>query len=327
MRRRDFFKAIAASAVAWPVVVRAQQAALPVVGFVNAASAQNYSRQVAAFVRGLGEAGYADGRNVTVEYRWAEGQNERLPTMLADLVHRGVAVIAATSTPAAVAAKAVATAIPIVFETGGNPIELGLVTSLSRPGGSITGVTQSSVEVAPKRLEFLHELLPTVRVMALLVDPTDATTAKTTASEVKAAADKFGLQLHVLNASRDTDFDGVFAKLMQSGAGGLVVAGGPFFVSHREQLAALALRHALPVAFQHREFAAAGGLLSYGADITEAYRLAGIYTGRVLKGDRPAELPVQQATKVELFINLKTAKTFGLKIPNTLIGRADEVIE
>ena len=325
MRRREFITLLGGAAISWPLTARAQQ--VPIVGFINAASAENYSRQLAAFLKGLGEAGYASGRNVAIEYRWADGQNDRLSAMLADLVHKQVAVIAATSTPAAVAAKSATTTIPIVFETGGNPVQLGLVTSLSRPGGNITGVTQSSVEVAPKRLELLHELLPAVRVMALLVDPTDVTTAKTTASEVLAAARTFGLQLHVLNASSERDLDEVFTKVNQLGAGGLVVAGGPFFVSHREQLAALAVRHAVPIAFQHREFAAAGGLLSYGSDITEAYRLTGIYTGRILKGDKPAELPVQQATKVELYINLKTAKALGLNVPNTLIGRADEVIE
>ncbi|MFZ3247483.1 MAG: ABC transporter substrate-binding protein, partial [Pseudolabrys sp.] len=216
---------------------------------------------------------------------------------------------------------------PIVFETGGNPIQIGLVTSLSRPGGNVTGVTSSNVEVTPKRLELLHELLPTVRVMALLVDPNDPITAKITVSEVLAAAHTFGLELHVLNASSESDINEVFAKLIQLGAGGLVVGGGAFFISHREQLAALSVRHAVPVAFEHREFTAAGGLLSYGSDIRESYRLTGIYTGRILKGDKPAELPVQQATKVELYINLKTAKTFGLNVPNTLIGRADEVIE
>ena len=327
MRRREFITLLGGAAAGWPLPARAQQAALPVVGFINAASAQNYSRQLAAFLKGLGEAGYTAGRNVAIEYRWADGHNDRLSAMLADLVHRQVAVIAATSTPAAVAAKSATTTVPIVFETGGNPIQLGLVNSLSRPGGNITGVTQSSVEVAPKRLELLHELLPAVRVIALLVDPTDPTTAKTTVNEVLAAARTFGLQLQVLNASSENDFDGVFTKLSQLGAGGLVVAGGPFFVSHREQLAALTVRHAMPVAFQHREFATAGGLLSYGSDITESYRLTGVYTGRILNGDRPAELPVQQATKVELFINLKTAKALGLNVPNTLIGRADEVIE
>jgi putative ABC transport system substrate-binding protein len=247
--------------------------------------------------------------------------------MADDLVRRQVAVIAATSTPAAVVAKAASTTIPIVFETGGNPVELGLVTSLSRPGGNVTGVTQSSVEVAPKRLELLHELLPTVRVMALLVDPTDSSTARTTVSEVVTAAHSFGLRLNVLHASSESGLEGVFAKLGQSGVGGLVVEGGPFFVSHREQLAAMALRHAVPVAFQHREFTAAGGLLSYGSDIVDSYRLTGIYTGRILKGDKPADLPVQQATKVELYINLKTAKTLGITVPLPLSGRADELIE
>jgi putative tryptophan/tyrosine transport system substrate-binding protein len=326
MRRRDFITVLGTTAAAWPLGARAQQR-LPVIGFVNAASARSYPRQLAAFLRGLDEAGYADGRNVAIEYRWADGQNNRLPTMLADLVQRQVAVIAATSTPAAVAAKAATATIPIVFETGGNPVELGLVTSLSQPGGNVTGVTQSSVEVAPKRLELLHELLPKVRVMALLVDPTDPTTAKATVSEVLAAAHSFGIELHVLNASSESDLDGVFAKLAQLKAGGLVVAGGPFFVSHREQLAALTVRNAMPVAFQHREFAAAGGLLSYGSDIAEAYRLTGIYVGRLLKGDNPAELPVQQATKVELYINLKTAKALGITVPLPLSGRADEVIE
>jgi putative tryptophan/tyrosine transport system substrate-binding protein len=326
MRRRDFITIIASTAAAWPVAVRAQQT-MPVIGFINAASAQNYARQLAAFHKGLAQTGYVNGQNVVIEYRWADDQNDRLPAMAADLVHREVAVIAATSTPAAIAAKATTTTIPIVFEMGGNPVELGLVASLSRPSGNVTGVTGLNVEVAPKRLELLHELLPTVRVMALLVDPTDSTTANTTANDVLAAARAFGLQLHVLHASSERDFEGVFAKLSQLGAGGLVVAGGPFFASHGEQLAAMALRHAVPVAFQRREFTTAGGLLSYGSDITESYRLAGIYTGQILKGDKPADLPVQQATKVELYINLKTAKTFGITVPLTLSGRADEVIE
>jgi putative tryptophan/tyrosine transport system substrate-binding protein len=326
MRRRDFITIIASTAAAWPVAVRAQQT-MPVIGFINAASAQNYARQLAAFHKGLAQTGYVNGQNVVIEYRWADNQNDRLPAMAADLVHRQVAVIAATSTPAAIAAKATTTTIPIVFEMGGNPVELGLVASLSRPSGNVTGVTGLNVEVAPKRLELLHELLPTVRVMALLVDPTDPTTANTTANDVLAAARAFGLQLHVLHASSERDFEGAFAKLSQLGAGGLVVAGGPFFASHGEQLAAMALRHAVPVAFQRREFTTAGGLLSYGSDLTESYRLAGIYTGQILKGDKPADLPVQQATKVELYINLKTAKTFGITVPLTLSGRADEVIE
>jgi putative ABC transport system substrate-binding protein len=331
VRRREFIALIGGVAVTWPFAsplsLHAQQATKPVVGFINAASAQNYTRQLAAFHKGLAETGYVNGQNVLIEYRWADDRNDRLPAMADDLVRRQVAVIAATSTPAAVVAKAASTTIPIVFETGGNPVELGLVTSLSRPGGNVTGVTQSSVEVAPKRLELLHELLPTVRVMALLVDPTDSSTARTTVSEVVTAAHSFGLRLNVLHASSESGLEGVFAKLGQSGVGGLVVEGGPFFVSHREQLAAMALRHAVPVAFQHREFTAAGGLLSYGSDIVDSYRLTGIYTGRILKGDKPADLPVQQATKVELYINLKTAKTLGITVPLPLSGRADELIE
>jgi putative tryptophan/tyrosine transport system substrate-binding protein len=326
MKRREFLIVTGATTLAGTRLARAQQNKSEI-GFVNAASAQNYAQELAAFLKGLGEAGYVDGRNVSIQYRWAEGQNDRLPAMVADLVHRQVAVIAATSTPAAVAAKAATTTIPIVFETGGNPVELGLVASLGRPGGNVTGVTQSSVEVAPKRLELLHELLPNVRVMALLVDPTDASTAKITVSEVTAAAHRLGLQLDVLHASSESDLEMVFAKLSQSRAGGVVVAGGPFFVSHREQLAAMALRHAVPVAFQHREFTAAGGLLSYGSGIMDSYRLTGIYTGRILKGDKPADLPVQQATKVELYINLKTAKALGVAVPLTLSGRAEEVLE
>jgi putative ABC transport system substrate-binding protein len=332
VRRREFIALIGGVAVTWPFAsplsLHAQQATKPVVGFINAASAQNYTRQLAAFHKGLAETGYVNGQNVLIEYRWADDRNDRLPAMADDLVRRQVAVIAATSTPAAVVAKAATTTIPIVFETGGNPVELGLVTSLSRPGGNVTGVTQSSVEVAPKRLELLHELLPTVRVMALLVDPTDSSTARTTVSVVVTAAHSFGLRLNVLHASSESGLEGVFAKLGQSGVGGLVVEGGPFFVSHREQLAAMALRHAVPVAFQHREFTAAGGLLSYGSDtIVDSYRLTGIYTGRILKGDKPADLPVQQATKVELYINLKTAKTLGITVPLPLSGRADELIE
>ena len=327
MRRREFIKVITASAAAWPIAARALQAAMPVVGFINAASAQNYTRQSAAFLKGLGEIGYVDGRNVAVEYRWADGQNDRLPAMAADLVHRQVSVIAATTTPAALAAKSATTTIPIIFEVGSDPVQLGIVSSLSRPGGNVTGVTQLGIAVAPKRLELLHELLPTARVMALLVDPTDPTNAKTTVSEVSAAAHTFGLQLHVLNASNESDFTGVFAKLIQLGAGGLVVGGGSFFVGHEEQLAALTVRHAVPAASEHREFAAAGGLLSYGSDITNAYRLTGIYTGRILKGEKPADLPVQQSTKVELFLNLKTAKALGITVPLPLSGRADELIE
>jgi putative tryptophan/tyrosine transport system substrate-binding protein len=327
MQRREFIKAIAGSAVAWPLAAKAQQPTMPVVGFINAAAAQDYKRQLAAFLKGLGETGYIEGHNVTIEYRWAEGNNDRLPALTADLIGRQVAVIAATSTPAALAAKAATASVPIVFEIGSDPIQLGLVTSLSRPGGNVTGVTSLAVEVAQKRLELLHQLFPTARVMALLVNLAEPTIAKATESEVLVAARTFGLEVHVLNASSESDFDEVFSKLVQLKASALIISGGPFFVSHREQLAALTLRHAVPAVFPYREFAAAGGLLTYGSDIADSYRLAGIYTGRILKGDKPAELPVQQAAKVELSINLKTAKTLGITVPNTLIGRADEVFE
>jgi putative ABC transport system substrate-binding protein len=324
--RRRFISAIGAT-VAWPLAARAQQPAMPVIGFVNAVSPKNYPRQLAAFLKGLSEAGYVDGQNVMIEYRWGEGRNDRLPELVADLVHRQVAVIAATSTPAALAAKAATTTIPIVFETGGDPIQLGLVTSLSRPGGNVTGVTQLSEEVAPKELELLHQLVPAAKTVALLVNPTSPTQAETTSRAVLSAANTLGLELHVLNASTEHDFDAVFAKAIEMRAGGLVIGPDVFFTSRGAQLAALSLRHAVPTIFQFREFTAAGGLLSYGSDIADSYRLAGNYTGRILKGDKPADLPVQQATKVELYINLKTAKALGITFPLTLLGRADEVIE
>ncbi|MGB6314184.1 MAG: ABC transporter substrate-binding protein [Pseudolabrys sp.] len=327
MRRRDFIKVIAGSAIAWPLSARAQQPTMPVIGFMNAASAKSYARHLSAFLKGLGETGYIDGQNVAIEYRWAEGENDRLPAMADDLVHRQVAVIAATSAPAALAAKAATTTIPIVFETGGDPIKLGLVPSLNHPGGNVTGVTQTNVETVPKRLQLLHELVPTARVMALLVNPTDPALAETNTKDVQAAARALGLEFHVLTASTERDLDGVFAKLIQLRAGGLVIGSGAFFTSRSEQLGALTVGHAVPAIHDKREFAVAGGLMSYGGNIADSYRLAGVYTGRVLKGDKPADLPVQQVTKVEMTINLKTAKALGLNIPEPMIGRADEVIE
>ena len=327
MQRREFITLLGGAAAAWPFSVRAQQPTIPVIGFVNVASAKDYEPRLSAFLKGLSETGYVDGRNVAIEYRWAENQSDRLPAMVADLVRRQVAVIAATGTQAAVAAKAATTTIPIVFELGSDPVRLGLVASINRPSGNVTGVTNANVGIAPKLLQMLHELLPTARIMALLVNPAEPALAETYTKEVQAAARALGLELHVLNASTEGDFDEVFAKLIQLRAGGLVIGGGAYFTSRTEQLAALSVRHAVPAIYYNRRFAVAGGLLSYGADSTDAYRLAGIYTGRVLKGDKPADLPVQQATKVELYINLKTAKALGLTIPNTLIGRADEVFE
>jgi putative tryptophan/tyrosine transport system substrate-binding protein len=326
MKRRDFITLLG-GATAWPKAVQAQQSAMPVIGFLNADSPQRYGQPLSAFLKGLGETGYVDGRNVAIEYRWAEGRYDRLPAMATDLVHRQVTVIAATSTAAALAAKAATTTIPIVFEMGSDPVRLGLINSLNRPDGNITGVTQLNWEVIPKRLELLHELLPTARVMALLVNPTDSVYAEMQSRAVLAAAHTLGLELHVLNASTEDDFDSVFANVVHLRAGGLVIGGGPFFYSRIKQLAALAIRHAVPAVFQSREFVAAGGLLSYGSEVTDAYRLAGVYTGRVLKGDRLADLPILQATKVELFINLKTAKALGITVPLPLSGRADEVLE
>jgi putative tryptophan/tyrosine transport system substrate-binding protein len=327
MRRREFIRLIGGVAATWSLAARAQQPALPVVGFVHFASAKDWTPQSSAFLKGLSEAGYVDGRNVVIEFHWAEGRINRLPAMMADLVHRQVAVIAATSTEVAIAAKAATTTIPIVFEMASDPVRLGLVARLNRPGGNVTGVTQRNVEIGPKRLQLLHELIPTASVMALLVNPAYPTVAETNTKEVQSAARTLGLELHVLNASTERDFDEVFAKLVQLRAGGLVIGPDPFFTGRSEQLAALSVRHAVPTIYQSRRFTAAGGLLSYGADIPDAYRLAGIYTGRVLKGEKPADLPVQQATKVELIINLKTAKALAITVPNTLIGRADEVIE
>jgi putative ABC transport system substrate-binding protein len=328
MGRREFVAGLGGAAVSWPLAARAQQPAMPVVGFINAESPQGYAAPLAAFLRGLGETGYVEGQNVTIEYRWAEGQIARMPAMAAELVHRQVAVIAATSTPAALAAKAATTTIPIVFETGGDPIQLGLVPSFNRPGGNVTGVTQTNQEVTPKRLELLHELLPSARVVALLVNPSDPTLADTQTKDSLSASQTLGLELHILNASTERDFDDVFAKLNQLRASGLVIATDAFFTSQSgERLAALAVRHAVPAIYKGREFAVAGGLMSYGSDIAGSYRLAGNYAGRILKGEKAADLPVQQATKVELIINLKTAKSLGITFPLTLLGRADEVIE
>src|SRR5262245_39205987 len=294
MHRRDFIKVVVGSAATWPLAARAQQLGMPVIGFINVASTQGYVPQVAAFLKGLGEAGYVEGRNVAIEYRWAEGQVDRLPTLVADLVHRQVAVIAASSSPAAVAAKAATTTIPIVFELSGDPVQLGLVASFDRPGGNVTGVTQLNAVVGPKRLELLQELVPTARVIALLVDPTNAAIAETNIRDAQAAARSLGLELQVLNASTERECDGVFAKLAQLRAGGLVIGNGAYFVAQSRQLAELAVRHAVPAVFETREFVAAGGLMSYGGSLADAYRLTGVYTGRYSEG-RQARRPAGPA--------------------------------
>jgi putative tryptophan/tyrosine transport system substrate-binding protein len=328
VRRREFITLLGGTVAVWPLAARAQQAAMPVVGFLNSGSPEGeYVRALAAFRQGLNENGYFDGRNVMIEYRWAEGRYDRLPALATDLVDRQVTVIAATSTPAVVAAKAATAVIPIVFTTSTDPVQLGLVASLSRPGGNVTGAAELNVEIGPKRLELLHELLPTATTIVLLVNPTSPA-AETQSRDQQSAARALGLKLHVLHASSERDFDTVFANLVQLRAGGLVIGSADgFFSSRSEKLGALTLRHSVPAIYQNRTFITAGGLISYGSSIRESYRLAGVYTGRILKGEDAADLPVQQVTKVELLINLKTAKTLGLTVPLSLLGRADEVIE
>jgi len=300
---------------------------MPVIGYLGAESPAAFASRVRAFRQGLGEAGYVEGRNVAIEFRWAESQHSRLPALAADLVGRQVAVIVAPGgAPAALAAKSATATIPIVFEMGANPIAMGLVGSLNRPGGNLTGVTSLSVEVTPKRLEFLHEAIPTAAVFAVLVNPTSPTVDSQLRS-LQAAAETRRLQIHVLRASAERDFDTVFATLLQLRAGGLVVASDTFLGTHGEQLAALTIRHAVPAIHQSRDFTIAGGLISYGGNFVESHRQAGIYTGRIIKGEKPADLPVQQVTNVELFINLTAAKTLGLTIPSSLLLRADQVIK
>jgi ABC-type uncharacterized transport system substrate-binding protein len=323
MRRREFITLVGGAAAGWPLAARAQQ--MPVIGFLGTDSAHMRRPQLRAFRAGLNEAGYDEGRNLTIEYRWAEGRYDRLATLAVDLVQRPVSVIVANG-PAALAAKAATTTIPIAFIVGFDPVELGLVPALNRPGGNLTGVSNLNAELGPKRLELLHELAPTATIIALLVNPANPN-SETVSKDVQAAARKLGLQLHVLHASTERDIENAFLTLPQLRAKALVIGTDGYFVGQTDRLAALAVRHAIPTIFQDREFAAAGGLISYGGSNSDAYRLLAAYVGRILRGEKPADLPVQQTTKVELVVNLKTAKALGLTVPLIMQMTADEVIE
>jgi putative tryptophan/tyrosine transport system substrate-binding protein len=325
MRRRSFITLLGGTAVAWPLVARAQQPAMPVIGFLNGAAPEGYAPMVIAFRQGLKEAGYAEGQSVAIEYRWAEGHYDRLPALAADLVHRQVAVIVTGGTPPAFAAKAATSTIPIVINVGIDPVQAGLIASLNRPGGNVTGIAILTAELAAKRVELLHELLQTT-VFASLVNPTSPLTEPEIRG-VRDAARSLGLELHVLNATTVGEIDTAFEKLIELGAGALVVSVDPFLTSQRQQIVALAERRSVPAIYGLREYAIAGGLMSYGNDLADAYRQSGIYAAKLLKGAKPADLPVQQVVKVELIVNLKTAKALGLTFPITLLGRADETIE
>jgi putative ABC transport system substrate-binding protein len=298
---------------------------MPVVGFLNGASPELSTHLVAPFLQGLKDVGYVEGRNVAIEFRWANGQYDRLPALAADLVRRQVSVIAATSTPTGLPAKAATTTIPIVFVTGSDPVEQGLVASLQRPGGNLTGATTLAVELGQKRLELLRELVPTATLIAVLVNPTGPN-LKAVSQDLQAAARAVGLPIQMMHASTERDFETVFARFAQLRASALVIGTDTFFNSQSRRLGGLTLRHGVPAIYQYREFVAAGGLMSYGGSITDAYRMAGVYTGRILRGEKPSDLPVQQSVKAELFINLTTAKTLGLTVPPALLIRAEEVI-
>jgi len=327
MRRREFISLIGGAAAVWPLAARAQQPAMPVIGFLSGTSSKGYAPYLAAFREGLREGGFVEGQNVTIEYRWADDHYERLPELAADLVTRRVALIAAAGgSPAALAAKSATTTIPIVFQIGVDPVKAGLVSSLNQPGGNITGFANLALEVGPKRLELLHRLVPNATNIAVLVNPARSNVEAET-RDMQSAANKLGLQLNVLYASTERDFDKVFATSVQLRAGGVVISGDPFFNTRSEELAAMAIHYMVPAIYQFHEFAAAGGLVSYGSSIKNTHREAGIYTARILKGEKPADLPVQEPSKVELIINLKTAKTLGLEIPPSILTSADEVIE
>ena len=325
MRRREFITLLGGAA-AWPLAARAQQPAMPVIGFFHSASPGPAAPHVAAFRQGLAETGYVEGRNVAIEYRWAEGQYDRLPAMAGELVRRPVTVIVATPIPAAVAAKAATASIPIVFNVAGDPVRLGLVASLARPGGNATGVNSFQAELGAKQLGLLRELLPTAVRIGLLVNPTNANVEGVT-RDVRESASAIGVQIDIVQASDSRQIEDAFATLVRNRADALVVGSDAYFVSRRLQLATLATRHAIPAVFNAREFPEAGGLMSYGTNLTEVYRQLGVYSGRILNGAKPPELPVNQSTKFEFVINLPTARALGLEVPATLLARADEVIE
>jgi ABC-type uncharacterized transport system substrate-binding protein len=326
MRRRKFIVGLASTTATWPLAARAQQQPMPVVAFLDAASLETDARGLAEFRKGLSEIGYVEGQNLMIEYRSAEGQADRLPALAADMVQRRVAVIATMANNAAVAAKATTSTIPIVFTVGGDPIKMGLVDSLNRPGGNITGVSFLSSDIVAKMLEALHELMPKAARIAALVNPTNQNAATDT-KEAEAAARTLGLELQVLNASNAREIDDAFARLVEWRAAALLIEGDPFFIGRMRQLVVLTARRTIPAIYQSRDFPDAGGLMSYGADRSNALRLAGGYTGRILKGERPVDLPVQLATKLELVVNLNTAKALGLTIPSSLLARANAVIE
>ena len=326
LKRREFITLLGGAAAAWPLAARAQQPAMPVIGFLNGTSPEGYGLFLLAFRQGLSETGYIEDRNVAIEYRWAEGHYERLPALAADLVRRRVAVIAATSTPANVIAMKATTTIPIVFTTSSDPVELGLVASLNRPGGNVTGAVTLNVEVVSKRLELLHTMVPTASMIVVLANSTNPN-AETQSRTLQAAARTIGQQIMIVNAATENDIDAVFTRLGEWRAGALLVDTDAFLFSRRDQLIELAKRYKIPAIFDRRKFAEAGGLMSYGGSVTDVYRLAGIYVGRIVKGEKPANLPVQQSTKVELVINLNTARALGLEVPPSLLARADEVIE
>jgi putative ABC transport system substrate-binding protein len=327
MRRRQFIKLVG-STTAWPLAARAQRIAIPVVGLLGGTSPDRSVAILRAFREGLGETGYGEDRNVRIEYRWALAENNRLPDLAADLVRRRVSVIATLgSTPAALAAKGATTEIPVVFQVGSDPIAAGLVISLSRPGGNVTGVTNMNTELEPKRLELLRDLVPRAKVMALLINPTSRFITETLSRDMQSAARDMGIELHIVPASGEDEFEGAFANLMQLRVSALVIAPDALFISNAEQLGALSLRHRIPAITQFREFAVGGGLMAYGGSISATARQVGVYAGRILNGEKPRDLPVVQTAKVELVINLNTAKTLGITVPPALLARADEVIE